>query len=54
VEGASPAWRREVLDTEAVDAIAGWLHDGGPGLCDVPASLAALVTTPGVLGDGVL
>jgi hypothetical protein len=27
---------------------------GGPGLCDVPASLRPLVTTPGVLGEAVL
>jgi hypothetical protein len=47
-------WFREVLDVAAVEAIAGWVRDGGPGVCAVPASLAALVTTPGVLGESVL
>jgi len=31
-----------------------WLHAGGPGLSEVPAALAPLVTTPGVLGEAVL
>jgi len=52
--GARPVWLREVLDVGAVDAVATWVRDGGPGLCDPPTALAALVTTPGVLGDGVL
>ncbi len=45
---------REMLDTDVVDAIAGWLRDGGPGLSDVSVAPALLVTTPGVLGDGLL
>lgn len=52
--GARPVWLREVLDTEAVDAIAGWVRAGGPGMSEVPSSLSPLVTTPGVLGDTVL
>lgn len=47
-------WLREMRDTDAVDAIAGWVRDRGPGRSDVPASLAPQVTTPGVPGDGVL
>ena len=52
--GARPVWLREVLDAEAVDAIAGWVRAGGPGVSEVPPSLAELVTTPGVLGEAVL
>ncbi len=52
--GGRPVWLREVLDSGSVEAIATWLEAGGPGLCDVPASLRALVTTPGVLGEAVL
>jgi hypothetical protein len=54
LRGARAVWLREVLDVEAVDAIAGWVRAGGPGLCDVPAALAPLLTTPGVLGEAVL
>jgi hypothetical protein len=39
--GARPVWLREVLDA-------------GPGVSEVPPSLAELVTTPGVLGEAVL
>ena len=52
--GARPVWLREVLDAPAVDAIAGWVRGGGPGVSAVPPSLARLVTTPGVLGEAVL
>lgn len=52
--GARPVWLREVLDEPAVDAVLAWLHAGGPGLSEVPAALAPLVTTPGVLGEAVL
>ena len=52
--GGRAVWLRAVLDTDAVDAIAGWVRDGGPGLADVPPGLAPLVTTPGVLGEAVL
>ncbi|MGA8209671.1 MAG: hypothetical protein WB441_15510 [Nocardioidaceae bacterium] len=52
--GGRPVWLREVLDTAAVDAIASWLHAGGPGLSELPPALSALLTTPGVLGDRVL
>lgn len=52
--GARPVWLREVLDTDAVDAIANWVRAGGPGLSDLPASLRPLLTTPGVLGEAVL
>jgi (2Fe-2S) ferredoxin len=52
--GARSVWLREVLDVATVDAIAGWVRDGGPGACAVPPALSPLVTTPGVLGDSVL
>jgi (2Fe-2S) ferredoxin len=52
--GARPVWLREVLDAGTVDAIVGWVRAGGPGLVEVPPSLAGLVTTPGVLGEAVL
>jgi (2Fe-2S) ferredoxin len=52
--GARPVWLREVLDADAVDAIAGWVRAGGPGVSEVPPSLSPLVTTPGVLGEAVL
>jgi hypothetical protein len=52
--GARPVWLREVLDVQAVDAIAGWVRSGGPGVAEVPPALATLVTTPGVLGEAVL
>jgi (2Fe-2S) ferredoxin len=52
--GARPVWLREVLDVEAVDAIAGWVRGGGPGVAEIPLTLAGLVTTPGVLGEAVL
>jgi hypothetical protein len=52
--GARPVWLREVLDVRAVDAIAGWVRGGGPGVVEVPPALATLVTTPGALGEAVL
>jgi (2Fe-2S) ferredoxin len=52
--GARPVWLREVLDVATVDAIAEWVRAGGPGATEVPPSLAASVTTPGVLGEAVL
>jgi (2Fe-2S) ferredoxin len=52
--GVRPVWLREVLDERAVDAIASWVHAGGPGLSDPPAELLPLLTTPGVLGEAVL
>lgn len=52
--GARAVWLREVLDDDTVDAIAGWVRAGGPGMSDVPPRLAGLVTTPGVLGEAVL
>jgi (2Fe-2S) ferredoxin len=52
--GARPVWLREVLDDAAVDAIAGWVRAGGPGVCDLPGALEPLVTGPGVLGEAVL
>jgi hypothetical protein len=52
--GARPVWFREVLDLGTVEEIAGWVRAGGPGVCAVPASIAPLVTTPGVLGESVL
>lgn len=52
--GARPVWLRAVLDERAVDAIASWVSEGGPGLSAPPAELVPLVTTPGVLGDAVL
>jgi hypothetical protein len=52
--GARSVWLREVLGAEVVDAIAGWVCAGGPGVVDVPAPLVPLVTGPGVLGEAVL
>ena len=52
--GARPVWLREVLDPGTVDAIAGWVRAGGPGITAVPPTLSGLVTTPGVLGESVL
>jgi hypothetical protein len=52
--GGRPVWLRHVLDVRAVEAIAAWLHAGGPGLADVPDGLRPLVTTPGLRGEAVL
>jgi (2Fe-2S) ferredoxin len=54
IRGGRPVWLREVLDERTVDAIAAWVHAGGPGLAEPPASLTARLTSPGVLGDAVL
>lgn len=39
--GGRPVWLAEVLDTTVVDAIAGWVNRGGPGLAALPSCLAA-------------
>lgn len=52
--GARAVWLGEVLDARAVDAIAAWVHAGGPGRSEVPGEIAPLVTGPGVLGEAVL
>jgi hypothetical protein len=38
--GARPVWLGWVLDDDAVDAIAGWIRAGGPGVSDPPVELA--------------
>jgi hypothetical protein len=52
--GVRPVWLREVLGVEVVDAIAGWVRAGGPGVGAVPDALVPLVTGPGLLGEAVL
>jgi len=37
--GGRPTWLGYVFDETAGSAIAGWLHDGGPGLADFPWGL---------------
>jgi (2Fe-2S) ferredoxin len=47
--GGRPAWFKRVLDESAVDAIAVWVRDGGPGLAALPEHLRPLETSPPTL-----
>ena len=47
--GGRPVWFQQVLDDSAVDAIAEWVHRGGPGLAALPEHLRPLRTSPPTL-----
>ncbi|MGH3364116.1 MAG: hypothetical protein ACRDOW_05250 [Nocardioidaceae bacterium] len=53
--GGRPVWLGEVLDDNAVDAVASWVTSGGPGLAELPPALAAHETSspapPGLQGS---
>jgi hypothetical protein len=36
----------DILDDSLVEAIAGWLDDGGPGVCPLPPALKERVFNP--------
>jgi hypothetical protein len=36
----------DVLDDALIDAVAGWLDAGGPGICPLPAALGDRVFDP--------
>ena len=44
--GGRPVWIRQVLDDEVVDAIAGWVGEGGPGWAPLPDLLEEHVFPP--------
>jgi (2Fe-2S) ferredoxin len=46
--GGSPVWLKHVLSPGVVDAIASWVHAGGPGLATLPAALSSLTTRAGI------
>lgn len=41
--GGRPTWLGRILDDDAVESLAQWLHAGGPGLAETPAALRAAV-----------
>jgi hypothetical protein len=44
--GARPVWLRAVLDDAAVDAIAGWVRRGGPGVAEPGADVEERAFAP--------
>ncbi|MFV2198497.1 (2Fe-2S) ferredoxin domain-containing protein [Nocardiopsis sp. LOL_012] len=43
--GGRPVWLGEVTEDALVEAIDGWIFEGGPGLAPLPAELAGHVTS---------
>ncbi len=41
--GGRPTWLGRILDDDAVESLAQWLHAGGPGLAETPAALRSAV-----------
>lgn len=44
--GGRPCWLREIHDPDVIEAVAGWLEAGGPGLADEPDLVAIHAFTP--------
>ena len=44
--GARPVWFGLVLDDVVVDDLVGWVHAGGPGVAEMPATLELSIITP--------
>lgn len=52
--GGKQVWLGDLLADDAVEAVESWLADGGPGLSDLPARLAAHVVRPSREARGAL
>ncbi|GAA2747039.1 hypothetical protein GCM10009868_34870 [Terrabacter aerolatus] len=44
--GGRPVWVRGVLDDASVDAVTGWVTEGGPGVAPLPSELDDRVFAP--------